>query len=105
MQQHPVPPASNRRHEVFFFQQSSLVIIFLLAKGACQLSSGTDHADYSHRNENLKRRYPARSVTSYIVWTDEMVIPQKPLGKTYFIVKMAGLAMNQLASCDFWKVL
>ena len=43
MQQHPVPPASNTRHEVFFFQQSSLVIIFLLAKGAFQLSSGTDH--------------------------------------------------------------
>ena len=105
MQQHPVPPASNRRHEVFFFQQSSLVIIFLLAKGAFQLSSGTDNADYSHRNENFKRRYPARSVTSYIVCTDEMVIPKKPLGKTYFIVKMAGLAMNRLASCDFWKVL
>ena len=105
MQQHPVPPASNRRHEVFFFQQSSLVIIFLLAKGASQLSSGTDHADYSHRNENLKRRYPARSVTSYIVWTDEMVIPQKVLEKIYFIVKMAGPAMNRLDSCDFSKVL
>ena len=48
------PPASNRRHEVFFFQQSSLVIIFLLAKGAFQLSSGTDHADHSHRNENFR---------------------------------------------------
>lgn len=59
------------------------MIIFLLAKGASQLSSGTDHADYSHRNENLKRRYPARSVTSYIVWTDEMVIPQT-LGKNLF---------------------
>ena len=99
------PQASNRRHEVFFFQQNSLVIIFLLAKGAFQLSSGTDHADYSHHNENLKRRYPARSVTSYIVWTDEMVIPQKVLEKTYFIVKMAGPAMNRLDSCDFSKVL
>lgn len=80
------------------------MIIILLARGAFQLSSGTDHADYSHSNENFKRRYAVRSVTSYIVCMDEMVIPQKLLEKTYFIVKMAGPAMNRLASPDFWKV-
>lgn len=47
-------------------------------------------------NENFNKRYPARSVTSYIVCTNEMVISQKLLEKTYFIVKMADLAMNRL---------
>lgn len=50
----PQARISNRGHEVFFFQKSSLVIIFLLTKGVFQLSSGTDHADHSHHNENIR---------------------------------------------------
>ena len=32
-----------------------------------------------------------------------MVIQQKLLEKAYFIFKIAGLVMVQLASSDFWK--
>ena len=37
--------------------------------------------------------------------TKEMGFQLKLLEKAYFIVKMTGLAMVQLASSDFWNVL
>ena len=53
---------------------------------ALSICQNFDWPDHSHHNENFTfyQNYPARSVKSLIVCTNEMIFQQKPFGKSQF---------------------